>query len=193
MFNYIENVFPQDVIDSLHNKYITVKEDDLTSYDIWPPLMTEQNTLPANYTQHISKKDKLLVLSLLFDNEDSPFYNDARLRYTNIAIQKISPGSRIPRHTDTALGSLTVFLNKEYDTSNGGEFLWWENEESKVSYSVIPKYNCGVWALYNEGDAMPHEVTTVNNYHRVSIQFFIWGKDQDPTVKYAPRDENAVH
>ena len=188
MFNYIENIFPQDLIDSLHNNYITVKEDDLTGHDIWPPLMTVDKTLPINYTEHISKKDKLLVLSFLFDNEDSPFYKDARIRFTNIAIQKISPGSRIPRHSDTALGSLTVFLNKEYDTSNGGEFIWWPNEESEVSYSVIPKYNCGVWALYNEGDVWPHEVTTVNNYARVSIQFFIWGKDQDPTVKYQPRN-----
>ena len=109
MFNYIENVFPQDVIDSLHNKYITVKEDDLTSYDIWPPLMTEQNTLPANYTQHISKKDKLLVLSLLFDNEDSPFYNDARLRYTNIAIQKIS---KLCKNL-TSFGELSGSVSKE--------------------------------------------------------------------------------
>ena len=181
MFNYIENVFPQDVIDSLHNKYITVKENDLKSYDIWPPLMTEDNTLPINYTEEISKKDKLTLLSLLHDNKDSPFYNNNSLRYTNIAIQKISPGSKIPKHCDSAIGSLTLFLNKEYDTSNGGEFIWCENEESKVSYSVIPKYNCGVWALYNEGDAFPHEVSTVNNYHRVSIQFFVWGKDRDPT------------
>ena len=188
MFNYIENIFPQDLIDSLHNKYMTVKEDDQTSYDLWPPLMTEDETLPINYTEHISKKDKLLVLSSLFDNKDLPFYKDSRLKYTNIAIQKISPGSRIPKHSDNAIGSLTVFLNKEYDTSNGGEFIWWDNEETKVSYSVIPKYNCGVWALYNEEDVFPHEVATVNNYTRVSMQLFVWGKDRPFADQYQLRN-----
>lgn len=183
MFKYIENVFPKEVIDSLHRKYFDIHDSDLVSYDIWVDSMTMDKTLPKNYIQNFSKKDQIQLLTLLYKDSNSPFYNNKRIMNSKISVQKITKGSSIPKHTDTAIGSLTVFLNKEYDTFNGGEFVWWDNEDAKESYSVIPKYNCGVWALNDSGKGAPHEVATVNNYTRSSIQLFM----------YTTRKNNAIH
>ena len=181
MFKYIENVFPEEVIDSLNEKYCAVKDDDLSSHDMWINVMTLDRTLPENHIQNFSMQDRIKVLALIHNDPKSPFYKDNRIKHADISAQKITVGSHIPKHVDRDVSaSLTVFLNKEYDTDNGGEAIWWENETTEESYSVIPKYNCGIWATYEDGVLMPHAVSPVNVHTRTTIQVFVWQKNMPP-------------
>jgi hypothetical protein len=180
MFRYIENVFDETILNRFYNKYFQILDSDLNSHDIWADSATKNKTLPECFTSNLTTQERYELIEYLYSTPTSPFHQDNRIRNCDVAIQKLLPNCSIPKHTDTCIGSMTVFMNKEYDTSNGGQFVWYDPEVEKVSYSVIPKWNCAVWS-YNSG--IEHEVTTVNQHNRITMQFFIWDNKKDAKVQ----------
>ena len=155
MFVYVENVFSDEVINFLVDTYAKVLENDNSSYVVWPKEMTNNNTLPEAFSTTVSGADRIKVLNDLVNNQTLPFNDYKKIKSAQLAVQKLLPGCLIPEHNDKCIASLTVFLNKE--NVNGGEFVW---EDKGIEITVVPKYNCGVYALYNEG--------TVGNMHKVN-------------------------
>ena len=69
----------------------------------------------------------------------------------------------------------TIYLNETWDASNGGIFLWKDND-SDIYKGLVPKQNTMIINNQNQ----QHLVTSINHYpnkFRYTIQ--IWGKEND--------------
>ena len=69
----------------------------------------------------------------------------------------------------------TIYLNETWDVSNGGIFLWKDND-SELYKGLVPKQNTMIINNKNQ----QHLVTSINHYpnkFRYTIQ--IWGKEND--------------
>jgi hypothetical protein len=83
--------------------------------------------------------------------------------------------SYIGEHQDgTTRKTFTVYLNKEWDISEGGLFHWFDNNSNEWK-TFIPKFNS---LVYNDGEPR-HYTTPVKskNKFRVTLQVFINKKD----------------
>ena len=77
--------------------------------------------------------------------------------------------SYIPVHNDGGKRAATLYLNREWDYSEGGHFNWYD-EQSKEWKVIVPKFNS---LVVNEGN-VPHATTPVKSTRqfRISLQMF---------------------
>jgi len=182
MFKYIENILSDNIIDYLYDKYYSISHTDESSHDIWDSKMTEDKNLPPVYTTQLSGKDKTQIQFELFNRIQSPFYNMKDVKHCDAAIIKYPTGTKLPYHIDTSIASMTIFLNKKWRADDGGIFQW--VEESGIK-GVVPKYNCGVYAIFDsQQQGAEHGATEViGKDHRAVLQIFL-RKPGEIGIKY---------
>jgi hypothetical protein len=98
------------------------------------------------------------------------YARDESLKRTKTVMLYIWPaGSYIPSHRDSTHGkAITVYLNKDWQTDDGGLFCWGDGP----TYScILPSYNTAVENSMSEN----HFTTPVNSKEklRFSLQIFI--------------------
>lgn len=167
MYKITENFLSDKILDIIYNKYFNLSFNDLDSHLIWDKEMTGNNKLPKCYTSNMSTEDALIVQNFLYDSQTSPFYHNKNIRNAKMAVQKLLPGCLIPKHEDKCIASMTVFLNKDNNINEGGDFIWYDKDQ----HVIKPKHNRAVWTLNSFN--LTHEVIKVINYYRVTLQIFI--------------------
>jgi len=174
-FEYAENILSDELLETL-SKYCNMNSHDETHW-----------FLKARYKSNIEQSDKLLIIDYLIKNQQSPFYKDRRLLVKNkMHLNKLGVGGALPPHTDTVCGSLTVFLNKEWSTDDGGIFVWTDTDGKQ--HSVIPKYNCGVWDRWDSPTTGSLHEVTVSNKPRYSLQIFYGIGNNEINIGVTPED-----
>lgn len=170
VYTVIENIFSDRVLNVLA-PYAKLLPTDKSSYDVWAPESTNNNTAPECFTCDVLGKDRLEIIEELYNNENLPCFQMKWLRDCDIAIQKLPTGGFIPKHTDHCIFSLTVFLS----VVKGGEFFWWDTNDQKQT--VATSFNTGI-VSYQEtfGRGLPHEVNTVTDGTRFTLQLFVFDK-----------------
>jgi hypothetical protein len=186
-FIVVENIFSKEVLDLLE-PYSTLLPSDKSSYDVWPSESTNNNTAPECFTSDVLGKDRLAIISELFNNNMLPCYNKTWLKQCDIAVQKIPVGGYIPAHTDFCLFSLTVFLSEV----SGGEFCWWDKHNNKNI--VEPKFNRGIIVsnqTYTRG--LKHKVEPVKESTRFTLQLFVFDKNKSSLEKQGAIIEEEIN
>jgi len=180
-YTVIDNFLPVHVTDYLVNRYGDLNRiTDLSSYDRWTDLVTQNKTLPECYINNIVGKEKFLFLDYVVNAPDSPYsqINPTLFNNSAIAIQKIPTTGWIPEHWDDCIASLTLFLNKE--PIEGGDFVWRDAEGTE--HVIQPKFNRAICAVFDKQLAETgstksffHWTTPVKSeQHRISLQMFIY-------------------
>ena len=111
-----------------------------------------------------------------------------------VAIQKYPQGAVLQAHKDRSVGSVTIFLNKEWDINDGGMFHWIDDNAKGNGYCVLPKYNSAIIKMPNDTNTnelgQEHWVTGIlGEKARSVIQMFIWGHgDPSNTLGERPND-----
>jgi Rps23 Pro-64 3,4-dihydroxylase Tpa1-like proline 4-hydroxylase len=175
MFEYIENVLPIELAEKIHANHFEINKSDKSSYDHWNSFSTCNNTLPEVYIELLPKNVVLDITTHLYNDPDSPFYGDKLIRNTDGAVQKYPSGSMLPMHRDSALYSVTIFLNKEWSAEDGGQFIW-QDEDTNILNVIQPKFNCGIFYKGSMDTKSPYHGMPVNlsQNTRVGLQLFTW-------------------
>ena len=175
MFTYIENVLPIELAEKMYANHFEINESDLSSYEHWNNDSTANKTLPKVYIELLPKKVVLDITAHLYNDPNSPFYGDKLLRHTDGAVQKYPSGSMLPMHRDSALYSVTIFLNKEWSAEEGGQFVW-QDLDTNILHVVQPKFNCGICYKGSMDTQSPFHGMPVNlsQNNRVGLQLFTW-------------------
>jgi hypothetical protein len=185
-FTFYENILSNELVDELHDYYYgRIEERSIPVYgkkfvDIFK-VGKARKVLPGtvNLTQH----QQLRILEELYGNPNLPFYKEKRLLKDlglPMRINNFLPGGGFPPHTDFAWGSMTLFLNKEWNEEWGGNFVWYEDDdtEQENGIAITPKYNCGILDCYPEPTVgCLHRVEEVTQ-DRLTVQAF-WGLGSD--------------
>lgn len=168
MFTYVENILSDSVIAHLCERYAKLNATDNSSYDVWPLEMTASKTLKECFSETLQPSDKVLVATDLYSNSKLPFFENSKIKFAQMAVQKIPPGGYIPNHPDTCTASLTIFLNEV----EGGEFVWYNGGQGT---SITPKFNSGVYAFFEDRViGLEHCVNVVKgDKNRYTLQMFI--------------------
>jgi len=106
--------------------------------------------------------------------EIKKYFNDNIKLAVQYCIWQVNSGINLHNDYLHDIGA-TIYLNKNWDVSNGGIFLWKDND-SNIYKGLVPKQNTMI--INNENQ--PHLVTSINHYpekFRYTIQ--IWGKKND--------------
>ena len=175
-FQYAENILSSELLDMLKSKYCNMDNHDEVHW-----------FLKARYRSEIEEGEKLLIIDHLLNNKESPFYKDRRLlTKRQIHVNKLGVNGALPPHTDTVCGSLTVFLNEQWDEQDGGLFVWTDNDGKQ--HTVTPKYNCGVWDKWDiPTTGSLHEVTVCQK-PRYSLQIFYGIGNNKINIGVTPED-----
>lgn len=185
MFTYIENILPLALAEKIHKDHFEIKDTDKSSYDRWNDFSTGNKTLPEVYIEPLSKGVVLEITTHLYNDPNSPFYHDKLIRNTDGAVQKYPTGSILPMHRDSALYSITIFLNKDWTAEDGGQFAW-RDDETNILQLVQPKFNCGVFYKGSMDTKSSYHGMPVNlsQKTRVGLQLFTWkpSKTANPTA-----------
>ena len=176
MFQYTENILSDNLLQLLESKYCNMDSHDGTHW-----------FLRERHHSLISDSDSMLVVEHLLKSKHSPFYKDRRLLTRSmIHINKLGVGGALPPHTDTVAGSMTVFLNQEWEQQDGGEFVW--TDTNKQQHTVIPKYNCCVWDKWDVPTTGSLHEVLVCNKPRFSLQIFFGIGDKETNIGVTPPD-----
>ena len=161
-------------------KHASVSDTDISSYDIWPTEVTEDDQAPECFTHNLTGKIRSMVLHDIFMNDQLPCYKQSWVKNADVAIQKIPHQGFITRHIDTCEFSLTVFLNTVH---HGGHFVW--ADEQNNEHYIKPVFNSGVYAYYETAiQGAQHEVLPVRSKQcRSTLQLFVFDKTKDSSVK----------
>ena len=201
MFEYVENFLSPHVI-AQFDKYCGLNEADESSDDVWNPAFTKYNDNETCFTQKCTDNELWLLRDDIFNNKDNPLYKNRVVRNMSCAIQKYPKGAVLQAHKDRCIGSVTIFLNKNWDINSGGMFHWIDDDAKGNGYCVLPKYNCAILKMPPKGHnnknslGQTHWVTEVlGNDTRSCIQIFIWGQgDANNTLNEwsSPNDVEGV-
>lgn len=193
MIKYIDNFLSPNVIASM-DKYCQIFEDDYNSDTYWNPKFTKETDRVSCFSNKVEGTELFELKEDIFHNPNNPFYKDKRIRNMSCAIQKYPKGAVLSAHKDRCIGSVTIFLNKEWGINDGGIFHWLEDDMDGQGYSVIPKYNSAVYMISNDPNKRLnvvgplHWVTEVlSDTPRCCIQLFMWG-DGNPNNTLAEGD-----
>jgi hypothetical protein len=169
-YTVVDNVLSEKALKILES-YAKLLPNDKSSYDVWPSEATHSNTAPECFTCDVLGKDRLEIITELYNNEQLPCYKKTWLKDCDIAVQKLPKGGFIPKHTDHCILSLTVFLSE----CEGGEFFWWDTSNNK--HVVTPSFNKGIIAFYDTYvRGASHEVNEVKEGIRYTMQLFVFDK-----------------
>jgi len=187
MIKYIDNFLSPNVIATL-DKYCQILEDDNNSDTYWNPKFTKTTDRVSCFSNKVEGTELFELKEDIFNNPTNPFYKDKRIRNMSCAIQKYPKGAILSAHKDRSIGSVTIFLNKEWGINDGGMFHWLEDSAEGNGHCVLPKYNSAVYMVLEEGTSNvlgpTHWVTEVlSETPRCCIQLFMWGEgDVDNTL-----------
>lgn len=182
-FVYIENVLSSDVIEHFYQRYSSISPHDQSSHYIWDEKMTGNGSMIPTWSTQIDGSDRALLRTDLYTNPSSPFYKSKDVKHCDVAVLKYPKGSSCPEHIDTAIGAMTVFLNKSWSVDKGGLFQYLHKDQW---HTVIPKFNCAVYSLYDVQQTGPeHKVTEVlTDDVRCVLQIFM-RKPGDVKVRFS--------
>lgn len=175
MFTYIENILPLSLAENIYKNHFEIKDTDISSYDHWESFSTGNRTLPQVHIEILSKNVVLDITTHLYTDPKSPFYGDKLIRNTDGAVQKYPTDSILPMHRDSALYSMTIFLNKDWTAKDGGQFAW-RDDETDILHLVQPKFNCGVFykGSMDTKSAYHGMPKNLSQKTRVGLQLFTW-------------------
>tara|TARA_B100000963_G_C22577129_1_gene648991 strand:- start:39 stop:620 length:582 start_codon:yes stop_codon:yes gene_type:complete len=188
MFEYKENFLSPHIIAEF-DKYCALNEADISSDDAWNSGFTKDNDNVECFTQKPTDAEIRLIKDDIFNNESNPFYKNKFVRNLCVSVQKYPQGAVLNAHKDRCVGSITVFLNKEWDRDDGGMFHWVDDNAEGNGFCVLPKYNSAVIVLPGQENinkiGQTHWVTEVlREDPRCCIQMFIWGEGDPNNTLY---------
>lgn len=186
-FTYYENILSLELINELHDFYygnILDMSRNVYGNGLVDAFLVGEWRAVLPSTINLSKEFQLRIIEELYNNENLPFYKNKKMIRTvgelPMRINNFLPGGKFPPHTDNAWGSMTLFLNKEWKPEWGGNFVWYEDEDTNQEngHSIAPNYNCGILDCYPEAtQGALHRVEEVT-HERITIQaFFGLGED----------------
>lgn len=183
-FKYVTDVLSADLIEALIKKHCDIFNTDEKSHDTWDDRITNNKKLPIVYATQIIGKERTQIQFDLFNRAESPFYNIKDVKHCDVAIQKYPPNSELPFHLDTCIGSLTLFLNKHWEPSWGGEFIWKDTDGAVTK--VSPCHNAGIYVLNEtQQTGLDHGVCTITGPDiRYTLQVFM-RKPGDVNIRYS--------
>ena len=193
MFEYKENFLTPEII-AVFDKYCELSELDKSSDDAWNSRFTKYNDNVECFTQNPTDNELWLLRDDIYNNISNPLYQNKHVRNMCVAIQKYPQGPVLSSHKDRSVGSVTIFLNKEWDINDGGMFHWIDDDAKGNCYCVLPKYNSAIIKMPNDTNTnelgQEHWVTEIlGEKARSVIQMFIWGHgDPSNTLKEEPND-----
>lgn len=193
MFEYKENFLTPEII-AVFDKYCELSKLDKSSDDAWNPRFTKYNDNVECFTQNPTDNELWLLRDDIYNNISNPLYQNKHVRNMCVAIQKYPQGAVLSSHKDRSVGSVTIFLNKEWDINDGGMFHWIDDDAKGNGYCVLPKYNSAIIKMPNDTNTnelgQEHWVTEIlGEKARSVIQMFIWGHgDPSNTLKEEPND-----
>lgn len=185
-FTYYEDILSPGLINELHDYYygniINLSRGVYGDQLVDTFLEGEaRKVLPS--TINLNADHQLRIVEELYNNENLPFYKNKKMMRSlglPMRINNFLPGGGFPPHSDNAWGSMTLFLNKEWEPEWGGNFVWYKDEdaEQENGIAITPKYNCGILDCYPEPTVgCLHRVEPVTQ-DRITIQaFFGLGDD----------------
>ena len=190
MFEYVENFLSPHII-AKFDKYCALNESDTSSDYAWNPAFTKDNDNVECFTQKPTDNELWLLRDDIYHNKDNPLYQNKIVRNMDCAIQKYPQGAVLNAHKDRCVGSITVFLNKEWNKDDGGMFHWVDDDAEGNGYCVLPKYNCAIINTPPKDHdnknilGQTHWVTEVLRADpRCCIQMFIWGEGDANNTLY---------
>ncbi len=184
-----ENVFSERILKIL-SSYTQLLPTDKRTEQYWTDMHKLYPDTPNAFTCDVLGKDRMEIISELFENTRLPCYHKRWLRDADIAIHKMPDGTFVPKHKDHCIFSMTLFISPTIDYT-GGNFLWWDDNNNMLT--VEPKYNTGIVAYYdNFKHGANHQVTTIHGGIRYTMQLFVFDKRNKSTDKdkYALWEKN---
>jgi len=167
----LANVLKESTIDSLLSVADNFLSGNSDKHKVWtnsawdPRLVLDSGTVicvavPDNLILEI---EEALVNAELFDRSLYAPLAEAK----NVAINIWPKGSYIGPHRDSGHAqAISVYLNKDWDLSDGGLFCYTTGEDITC---VVPKYNTG--ARNTDGD-LHFTTPVISNKLRISLQIF---------------------
>lgn len=176
-------IFKKGLSEQLSNKILLWAlsyyhgKSDISQKGYPNPVVTFTNAAWLNSPQKIIKDSKPVIIYFLEDSYKQEVLEELKKidvltgdeSEVNMLVNCWTPGSYIPLHTDGDKNfrkAITIYLNTNWDLSNGGTFHYLESGEVKT---VVPEQGL---VIFNDND-LAHYTTPVHEGHlRVSLQ--IW-------------------
>ena len=130
MFEYKEN-FLNEII-AVFDKYCELNEP--ISSTMLEFRFTKYNDNVECFTQNPTDNEIWLLRDDIYNNISNPLYQNKHVRNMCVAIQKYPQGAVLSSHKDRSVGSVTIFLNKEWDINDGGMFHWIDDDAKGNGY-----------------------------------------------------------
>ena len=135
------------------------------SKHMWNPSLTK-NSIGTVSTFLIKGDTENMIKNILckFLKPGEFFHNIQYFEWNNL--------SQINWHPDNNKGSITIYLNEDWDPNWGGFFCWKERDTEK-GYMYVPKFNT---ALVVRGNP-PHHVSLISPFAPIRKTLQIWITD----------------
>jgi len=169
-FTVTENLFTQDILDNVINKYSKWNSTDKPS-DYWPEGAKNKDAEVS--VEPLTDQDQIQLKEYLYTEDISLFKGFKPIKNATFMVFKAKPGYILSAHEDQCVASLTVFIDPQATDKSGGEFYW--IDESGNKNIVNNHYNTGIfWKSSNfETSFNPKHGTLVNNTDRFVMQMFV--------------------
>lgn len=173
MLKKYDNVLNEQLIENIMNYFKSILDKDVWSSSVgWDQdlSLTSSNTL----THKIYNKLLIKEIKKNIENKIQVDFDDENLNFIPF-IYVWSSGSYITWHPDNCYPyNGTIYLNKEWDSNDGGVFLYRDNQTNEIK-GIEPIYNSMVVNSSTETDPHnPHCVTCIipgTIKKRVTIQW----------------------
>ena len=161
-----ENVLPEDLCHSLIKEFKNKPQVDRTNRHHWYPVIVQHSSYVL--VNDVVGEPRERVLRALRD-KGMPFSSSSSCMF-----YRWTAYSYIPTHADEGFcRSGTIHLNENYNTFDGGMFLYMDYDRNEW-IGVEPRFNrCVYFDQTNHPDGTSHMVTPVTSENeRMSIQMF---------------------
>ena len=163
----VQNALSHDLLQKTTQEILVLQKEKVwvTNIHKWQPNLTRgMNGSCLQCDVNINTADKI-------KNELKNFFEtDIHLSF-QYCIWQVNSGINLHNDNVHNVGA-TIYLNEKWDVSNGGIFLWKE-DDTDIYKGLVPKQNTMIINNRNQ----QHLVTSVNHYpqqFRYTIQ--IWGR-----------------
>tara|TARA_Y100000593_G_C4289382_1_gene327409 strand:+ start:550 stop:1140 length:591 start_codon:yes stop_codon:yes gene_type:complete len=175
-----DDVLPEEVYNALLDKYENKPEVDRVNKTAWAgPIISETGVVLINdidkkitidIAKAIMEKSDFFTIGPKEEGEDVDAMIQNIFQYGyNMMFYRWTPLSYIPVHSDYGLyAAATIYLNKDYDITDGGVYMYKTNEEDSWT-AVEPKFNRMVVV---QGDTPHWSTPNTSKRNRLSLQMF---------------------
>ncbi len=158
----IDNLLPEELCERILENYANRNQIDRTSRHTWP----DSIMAPTTGICLVNDIDRGLSQEIIRTiSERTSFTTDKEI----VMFYRWTPLGYITKHSDYGYaGGISIYLNKDYKTEDGGVFMYRLNDDDNWT-GVEPIYNR---ACILQGDVSHWTTPVTGNKDRISMQIF---------------------